>query len=148
MIPEIEIPGQIFAHFSRFQRSFLTTLGVKKSFSRLFRSCLQVFQELLKHCCQILILFAAHCRPFPLGSRGCSTQRKIHRILIRKKITPPPSNHSTYWMGGGVGLFTFPYFFWEKTRGFFSFFNKCLQLSGKRSFFFCSTKKPKIGHVD
>ena len=44
MTPEIEILGQNFAHFDRFEGSFLTILGVKKvvfwTFSKLFRSCL------------------------------------------------------------------------------------------------------------
>ena len=44
MTPKIEILGQKFAHFGRFEGSFLTILGVKKvdfsTFSKLFWSCL------------------------------------------------------------------------------------------------------------
>ena len=44
MTPKIEIFGQQFAHFGGFDGSFLTILGVKKSFSglfsKLFRKCL------------------------------------------------------------------------------------------------------------
>ena len=44
MTPKIEIFGQKFAHFDRFEVSFLTILGFKKgilsTFSKLFVSCL------------------------------------------------------------------------------------------------------------
>ena len=44
MTPKIEIFGQNFAHFGRFEGSFLTILGVEKvvfwTFSKLFGSCL------------------------------------------------------------------------------------------------------------
>ena len=44
MTPKIKILGQKFAHFGRFEGSFLTILGVKKvdfsTFSKLFRTCL------------------------------------------------------------------------------------------------------------
>ena len=44
MTPKIEIFGQKFAHFGRFEGSFLTILGVEKvvfwTFSKLFWSCL------------------------------------------------------------------------------------------------------------
>ena len=44
MTPKIEILGQKFAHFGRFEGSFLTILGVKKvdfwTFSKLFWTCL------------------------------------------------------------------------------------------------------------
>ena len=44
MTPKIKIFGQNFAHFDRFEGSFLTILGVKKvdfwTFSKLFWSCL------------------------------------------------------------------------------------------------------------
>ena len=47
MTLEIEIIGQNFAHFDRFEGSFLTMLGVEKvvlsTFSKLFRSCLGTF---------------------------------------------------------------------------------------------------------
>ena len=45
MTPKIEILGQKFAHFGRFEGSFLTILGVKKvdfwTFSKLFWTCLE-----------------------------------------------------------------------------------------------------------
>ena len=44
MTSKIEILGQNFAHFGRFEWSFLTILGVKKvdfaTFSKLFWTCL------------------------------------------------------------------------------------------------------------
>ena len=44
MIPKSEILGQKFAHFGRFEASFLTIFGVKKvvfwTFSKLFWTCL------------------------------------------------------------------------------------------------------------
>ena len=45
MTPKIEILGQKFAHFGRFEGSFLTILGVKKvdfsTIPKLFWTCLE-----------------------------------------------------------------------------------------------------------
>ena len=50
MTPEIEILGQNFAHFDRFEGSFLTILGIEKvvfwTFSKLFWTCLGSFWAL------------------------------------------------------------------------------------------------------
>ena len=45
MTSKIEILGQNFAHFGRFEGSFLTILGSKKSISRLFQSCFVLVYE-------------------------------------------------------------------------------------------------------
>ena len=82
----MEIFGQNFAHFGRFEGSFLSILGVEKvifwSFSKLFWSCLgsvwALFSTLKGPLLVVfepfLILFATHSKPSPLGSRGCPTQ--------------------------------------------------------------------------
>ena len=42
MTPKIEILDQKYAHFGGFEGSFLTILGVQKSFSELFKTSLGV----------------------------------------------------------------------------------------------------------
>ena len=61
MTSKIEILGQNFAHFGRFEGSFLTIFGVKNSLSRHFRN--------LKKKGQLVSHFATHTFRSPLGSR-------------------------------------------------------------------------------
>ena len=50
MTSRIEIFGQKFAHFGRFEGPFLTILGSKKSISRLFQSCFGLVREVCGLC--------------------------------------------------------------------------------------------------
>ena len=50
MTPIFEIFGQNVSHFSRFEGSFLTIYGVKKSISRLFQSCFGLVWEVFGLC--------------------------------------------------------------------------------------------------
>ena len=50
MNPIIEIFNQTFAHFDRFEGSFLTNLGDTKSNSRLFQSCFGIVEEVFDLC--------------------------------------------------------------------------------------------------
>ena len=64
MTSKIEILGLKFAHFGRFEGSFLTILGVKKvvfwTFSKLFWSCLgSVWALFLVLKCPLLGVFSA-----------------------------------------------------------------------------------------
>ena len=97
MTPKIEILGQNFAHFDRFESSFLTIFGFKKvifsTFSELFRSCLGSVWALfsaLKD--QGLGVFSDI--KTPLGSRealinfekACQKLPQNHAITLTKKF--------------------------------------------------------------
>ena len=82
MTPKIEIYRQKIRSFWRFERSFLTILGGRKSH----------FQDIFvfwKFHPKLLILFATHNWRSPLGSRGSPIPRKCAGFDLFSNLYPP-----------------------------------------------------------
>ena len=130
MTPKIEIFIQKFAHFGRFDGSFLTIFGVKKvvfwTFSKLFSSCLgsvwALFSTLKVPLLVVfesfLMLFTTHTCCSPLGSREA--------LINADKASP---GLFIVWVGCGVGVVGCGAYLPLK-------FFKCLKLSFENILFF------------
>ena len=109
MTPKIEILGQKFAHFGRFEGSFLTILGVKKvdfwTFSKLFWTCLALTSQIQILARPALSLHRIAFAPFImlhhhriLGSLtprvGCTGGKGIFRSSHQDSFTVRSSDNS------------------------------------------------------